>query len=199
MLWIGRRLVARSFGAAALTTLWISFAFPGAARAFAIHSFSPADVTIGTRLVIKGDFSELVASGARPKVQGTRVDTPRTVKFQVLAMSRRTIIARVKDVPSSKNDPAAGKSWSLRVRAPVRFDAGVRDALLELVYRSGSELCLLPFQDAVGTRERVNVPGTVSDSNWSYRMPMELSDLLADLGTAERLRGLAARSGRTTL
>ncbi len=87
----------------------------------------------------------------------------------------------------------------LRARAPARFDPGVRDALLELIYRSGSELCLLPFQDALGTRERVNVPGTVADSNWAYRMPMEISALLADLDTAERLRGLAARSGRTTL
>ncbi|HTP28692.1 MAG TPA: 4-alpha-glucanotransferase [Anaeromyxobacteraceae bacterium] len=84
----------------------------------------------------------------------------------------------------------------LRERAPKRFDTGVRDALLELVYRSGSELALLPFQDALGSRERINVPGTVNDSNWSYRMPMLLADLLADLGTTERLRTLAARFDR---
>jgi len=87
----------------------------------------------------------------------------------------------------------------LRARAPERFDGGVRDALLELVYRAGSELCLLPFQDALGSRERVNVPGTVNDSNWSYRIPAELSTLANDLRTAERLRGLAVASGRTTL
>ncbi len=84
----------------------------------------------------------------------------------------------------------------LRQRAPSRFDHDVRDALLELVYRSGSDLVLLPFQDALGSRERVNVPGTVNESNWSYRMPMALADLMESAGTAELLRGLAARSGR---
>ena len=34
--------------------------------------------------------------------------------------------------------------------APTRFDDEVRDALLELVYGSGSDLLLLPFQDAFG-------------------------------------------------
>jgi len=83
----------------------------------------------------------------------------------------------------------------LRERAPQRFDPEVRDVLLELVYRSGSELVLVPFQDALGSRERVNVPGTVNESNWSYRMPMTVAALLEGQ-VAERLRGLAVRSGR---
>jgi 4-alpha-glucanotransferase len=87
----------------------------------------------------------------------------------------------------------------LRGRAPERFDHDVRDTVLELVAASSSDLALLPFQDALGSRERVNVPGTVTESNWSYRMPMELSALMADTATAERLRGLAARTGRLTL
>jgi 4-alpha-glucanotransferase len=87
----------------------------------------------------------------------------------------------------------------LRERAPQRFDPNVRDALLELVYRSGSELALLPFQDALGSRERVNVPGTVNESNWSYRMPMTVAALMESPEAAERLRGLAARSGRHTV
>ena len=88
---------------------------------------------------------------------------------------------------------------ALRERAPGRFDRGVRDAILDVVYRSGSDLLLLPFQDALGSRERINVPGTVNDSNWSYRMPMDVPALMADAGTTERLRGLAARSGRLTV
>jgi hypothetical protein len=110
--------VARSFGAAALGFLAISLAFPPAAHAFSIHSFAPADVTLGTRLVIEGDFADLAASGEQPKVVGTRMDTPRTVNFQVLKVSRHKIVAKVRSVPSSKQDPAAGKTWSLRVRSP---------------------------------------------------------------------------------
>ena len=63
----------------------------------------------------------------------------------------------------------------LRQRAPARFDDAVRDALLELLYGSGSDLLLLPFQDLLGHRERVNVPGTVNDQNWTYRMPGTIS------------------------
>ena len=45
-------------------------------------------------------------------------------------------------------------------------------------------------------RERVNVPGTVTDENWTYRMPSNLAALHADAAARERLRGLAARTGR---
>ena len=85
---------------------------------------------------------------------------------------------------------------NLSARAPVAYDDEVRDALLRLVSASGSDLLLLPFQDAVGARERVNVPGTVNDDNWSYRVPALLSALLADRATAERLSALAQRTGR---
>jgi 4-alpha-glucanotransferase len=85
---------------------------------------------------------------------------------------------------------------ALRARAPEKFDDGVRDGILELVYRSGSDLLLLPFQDAFGMRERVNVPGTVNDENWTYRIPRDLAALHADAAGRDRLRALALRSGR---
>jgi len=85
---------------------------------------------------------------------------------------------------------------ALRGRAPARFDDGVRDALLHLLYASGSDLLLLPYQDLLGQRERVNVPGTVNDQNWTYRMPTTISGLIADQGTRRRLRELAERTGR---
>jgi 4-alpha-glucanotransferase len=88
---------------------------------------------------------------------------------------------------------------ALRERAPERFDDGVRDAILAGLYASGSDLVLLPFQDALGSRERVNVPGTVNDHNWTYRMPMDVARLALDRASAERLRGLAARGRRSTL
>jgi len=85
---------------------------------------------------------------------------------------------------------------ALRARAPVRFDAEVRDALLANVYGAGSDLALVPFQDALGARERVNVPGTVTGTNWTYRIPMALQALAADGATIGRLRALAVRTGR---
>jgi 4-alpha-glucanotransferase len=87
---------------------------------------------------------------------------------------------------------------ALRERAPARFDDSVRDALLDLLYASGSDLLLLPFQDLLGHRERINVPGTVNEQNWTYRIPVTLSRLIADLGSRLRLRSLAERHGRAT-
>jgi len=84
----------------------------------------------------------------------------------------------------------------LKARAPATFDDGVRDAILELVYGSGSELCLIPFQDAVGARERTNTPGTVNDQNWSYRLPAPVEELARDAPVVGRLRALAERAGR---
>lgn len=84
----------------------------------------------------------------------------------------------------------------LRAQAPARFDDGVRDAMLEMISGAGSDLLLLPFQDCFGHRDRVNVPGTVTDRNWTYRLPMTLSRLAADLPGRDRLRALALRHGR---
>jgi 4-alpha-glucanotransferase len=83
-----------------------------------------------------------------------------------------------------------------RPRATPRFDDGTRDAMLELLYGAGSDLLLLPFQDCFGHRERVNVPGTVTDQNWTYRLPLTVSRLAAELGSRDRLHSLATRHGR---
>ena len=85
---------------------------------------------------------------------------------------------------------------TLRERGTSGFDDGVREALLELVYQTPSELVLLPFQDLFGARERINLPGTVNVENWSYRMPTSIAELTADQTSNARLAGLANRSGR---
>jgi 4-alpha-glucanotransferase len=76
------------------------------------------------------------------------------------------------------------------------FDDDVRDTLLRVLYGAASDLCLLPFQDLLGAREQVNVPGTVNDQNWTYRMPMTVEALKADQATCERLLQLARTSRR---
>jgi len=54
----------------------------------------------------------------------------------------------------------------------------------------------LPFQDLLGAREQVNVPGTVNERNWTYRMPMSVEALCADQVTSERLLSLASEARR---
>jgi 4-alpha-glucanotransferase len=47
----------------------------------------------------------------------------------------------------------------------------VRDVLIETLLASRSELVLLPIQDVFGWSDRINVPATVTDANWTFRLP----------------------------
>lgn len=53
----------------------------------------------------------------------------------------------------------------------------VRDVLVEALFASGSNLLLLPVQDVFGWRDRINVPATIGDSNWTYRLPWAVDRL----------------------
>jgi 4-alpha-glucanotransferase len=76
------------------------------------------------------------------------------------------------------------------------FDDRARDLLLATLYSAPSTLALIPFQDVLGTRERINVPGTVDAANWSYRAPVTVDELAADEQRIAQLRALATDAGR---
>ena len=80
-----------------------------------------------------------------------------------------------------------------------RFDATIRDALLEILYASTSNLLLVPIQDAFGWRDRINEPATVGDVNWTYRLPWPV-DRLDEIDEArerkEQLREWSEQYGR---
>jgi 4-alpha-glucanotransferase len=77
------------------------------------------------------------------------------------------------------------------------FGDGPRDLILRAIYQAPSTLALVPFQDALGTRDRINTPGTTGPENWSYRTHVTVDELLADEATCERLTELAVDAGRT--
>ena len=56
------------------------------------------------------------------------------------------------------------------VDAPVLPHA-IHEALLETLFASGSNTLILPIQDIFGWRDRINQPATVSESNWTWRLP----------------------------
>lgn len=74
-----------------------------------------------------------------------------------------------------------------------------RDTLIESVIASGSDYALLPIQDVFGWRDRINVPGTVNNDNWTWRVPWSI-DTLGDepeaVARAQALRGLCRRHRR---
>jgi 4-alpha-glucanotransferase len=82
---------------------------------------------------------------------------------------------------------------------PARnFDDEVRRIFLKALYAAPSTLALLLLQDALGTRTRINTPGTVSPDNWTYRTVKSLDELLADEGALRFLRELAEETGRAS-
>ena len=51
----------------------------------------------------------------------------------------------------------------------VPFNLETQRLMLKRVLESASALTLFSWQDIIGTLERVNIPGTVSNNNWTYR------------------------------
>lgn len=101
------------------------------------------------------------------------------------------------DALSADDRRALARIPGLAALSPDRkFDDESRDVLLRVLYQSGSNLCLVPFQDLLGHREQVNVPGSVNDRNWTYRMPMTVAALANDEATTARLRRLSADGRR---
>lgn len=83
--------------------------------------------------------------------------------------------------------------------ATVPFTTGLHKLMLESAYGAGSDLLLLPLQDACGWRDRINVPATVGVENWSWRVPFTVERLDEDetmTAAAQQLRALAEKSGR---
>jgi 4-alpha-glucanotransferase len=79
------------------------------------------------------------------------------------------------------------------------FTDRVRDAVLESLYASASDLLLLPVQDVFGWRDRINVPAQVNDRNWCWRLPWPVDRMRSEPTAVERarhLRALAERYGR---
>lgn len=93
------------------------------------------------------------------------------------------------------------KELACACREP-RFDEAVWRGLLEVVFESGSQLALLPIEDLFGLRVQINRPGTVSDDNWSFRLPWEVDELWRERAPREALETasrLLRASGRLRL
>jgi len=79
------------------------------------------------------------------------------------------------------------------------YDPTVRDALLEALFASGSDLLLLPVQDVFGWRDRINQPATIADGNWTFELPWRVERLDEVAEARERrdtLQRWAAAHGR---
>src|SRR6059058_6144154 len=58
------------------------------------------------------------------------------------------------------------------------LDEPTLDAILESAYASPADLAVTPIQDLFGWDARINSPGTISEANWSWRLPFDLERCL---------------------
>jgi 4-alpha-glucanotransferase len=76
------------------------------------------------------------------------------------------------------------------------FSPALRDVLLEVLFASGSDFLLLPIQDVFGWRDRINVPASQGDHNWTWRLPWPVDALDLASEARERAATLRTWSGR---
>ena len=80
-----------------------------------------------------------------------------------------------------------------------RLGESARRAIVGALYSAPSRIVIAPVQDLFGWDSRVNIPGTVSDANWKWRLPFALEDAQKDPQLRSQIEGLyaiAARTGR---
>lgn len=104
------------------------------------------------------------------------------------------------DAQPSEVRRAVAEVPSICVRRPYLgsefFSPAVRDALLEAMYASGSDLLILPVQDVFGWRDRINQPATVSPLNWTYVLPWPVDLMTSAPDAVERAATLRSWTDR---
>jgi len=82
-----------------------------------------------------------------------------------------------------------------------RLDEPTLDAILQSVYASPAQLVATPIQDLFGWSDRINLPGTISDANWNWRLPFDVERAMENPRVrkrAARIRALCEKTGRFT-
>jgi len=90
----------------------------------------------------------------------------------------------------SVGQPPTSAQWhdEAPLSAEAPFSETLRDAFLELLFASGSEDVIVPMQDLFGWRDRINVPATVDDRNWTWALPWPIDVMASHPECLERSR-----------
>jgi 4-alpha-glucanotransferase len=80
------------------------------------------------------------------------------------------------------------------VEPTPEFTPRIHEAFVAACENAGSDLAVLPWQDVLGTTERINLPGTIGDANWAYRINHLTDELLLAPDTRRAAAFLAQRS-----
>ena len=79
----------------------------------------------------------------------------------------------------------------------IPWNDDTQRAILLRVLGSASAIVMFSWQDIIGTTDRINTPGTVSEDNWTYRSaytPAQAGEVYANQWAM--LRALLAQTNR---
>lgn len=95
------------------------------------------------------------------------------------------------------------KSLGLSGKPPREYDAETARLVTDAVMQTSSAICVLQMQDYLALcgdltpgdpdDERVNIPGIVNDTNWNYRVPFTLEELLGHADLARTIMQMTER------
>ncbi|MCR4940740.1 MAG: 4-alpha-glucanotransferase [Treponemataceae bacterium] len=84
---------------------------------------------------------------------------------------------------------------------PGKYSPEAAEYLLEKAAQSQSIFCIHPIQDFLGLaaayydekpqNERINIPGSVTDFNWTYRLPLPIETLIKDTTLTKKITAIA--------
>lgn len=114
---------------------------------------------------------------------GTHDTEPLAVWWHGADSAERTAVAEI---------PSLAEAFAGVDLADAPFNPVVRDVLLQALVASGSDYVLFPIPDIFGWSDRINEPATVSDSNWTYRLPWFVDRMDAEPLARERQATLRA-------
>jgi 4-alpha-glucanotransferase len=116
---------------------------------------------------------------------GTHDTDPLAVWWQAADVEERRQVLRLPGLTGLRLDSSS-----------AAYPPDLRDALLETLYAAGSDFLLLPIQDVFGWEDRINVPATVADQNWTYRLPWPVDGLQDQPEASERAHTLRKWSAK---
>jgi len=125
---------------------------------------------------------------------GTHDTEPMTIWWESAPQDEREAVL---NTPGLARRIDADERRSVLAQQPMSNH--VRDAMLETLFESGSNLLILPIQDAFGWRDRINQPATVGDGNWTWRLPWPSDRLTREpeaMAIASKLAGWSAKHCR---
>jgi 4-alpha-glucanotransferase len=132
-------------------------------------------------------FRDLAAYPARSAAMTGTHDTETLAEWWTRALDeeRSAAVALPAVRAAGCTDPAA--PWT---------DA-LRDAWLTAAYESGSDELFMPIQDVFGWTDRINIPATVGEHNWTWRLPWRVDRLSEHRDAVERATFCAELSVRS--